>query len=225
MARDEMMDKGKGPDEKMKIARPRRRIYEAPAEEAAPAPGAKEEKKPEPVAARVAEPAVVAVAPAASERDAPAQDTVRPEALDIIKSQVIYSMGVAAAPVPLLDIAGVFAVVLKMLKKLAGLYGVDYSKRTAMRMTTCAVGSAGPLLASGLGTSLLMGAAPMLGAVAGLTSRPILSGATVYGIGMMFARHFEKGGTLEDMTFGPTRDYFKEKYGEGKAYVSSLHSV
>jgi uncharacterized protein (DUF697 family) len=224
MPKDKMWDKGKGGDKKMKVQRPRRRIYEAPVEEAVAQPDATmvKNKAPEVALAELSrKSAVIATRPA--DQIVPAvAGTVKPEALDIVKSHVIYSMGVAATPVPLLDIAGASVLILKMLKTLSELYGVDYSRRKGMKIATSAIGGAGPLWASGLGASLIMTAAPIFGALVGLAARPIFAGATVYAIGITFACHFESGGSMEDMNLAASRECFKKLFSEGKSYSAGL---
>jgi len=57
---------------------------------------------------------------------------------------------------------------------------------------------------------------PLLGyaVFAGLLS--ITGGAAVYGVGKIFQKHFESGGTFLSSDNSLIRDYFKKQYREGK---------
>ena len=67
--------------------------------------------------------------------------TKRDESEQIIMKHVLWSMGGGLIPIPLFDVAAVTAVQLDMLKSLASLYGVDYSKENGKAFAGALTGS------------------------------------------------------------------------------------
>jgi uncharacterized protein (DUF697 family) len=131
-----------------------------------------------------------------------------------------YSVGgtaIGLVPVPLLDMAALAVVQLKMLHALAGLYHIDFRADLGRAAIASLLGGVlpstlAPSLAASLG-KLIPGAGQLLGA----GTQAVLGGALTYAVGKVFIQHFAAGGTF--LTFDPeaVRDYFEQQLEAGKA--------
>jgi len=141
----------------------------------------------------------------------------RYKADSIIKNHVMFATGAGAIPIPLLDLAGVTAVQLDMMKKLLNLYNENYSEN---------VGKA--FIASLTSTSLArMGASlvksiPGIGTILGSVSMSIMSGASTYALGNVITHFLEKGMGFEDFNEEMARKIYEENLEKGKKVAEDL---
>lgn len=140
-----------------------------------------------------------------------------PQANEIIKNHVGFSMGAALVPFPGADLLAVSAVQLNMLRQLAKLYNISFFD-TLGKNVVSAIAGAGT---ARLGASLVK-AIPGVGTVIGELSMPALSGASTYALGQVVAHHFQKGGTLEDLDFKTARQEYTEEMDQGKQVAEDL---
>ena len=141
----------------------------------------------------------------------------RERAEEIVNRYVIFSLGAGLVPVPLLNTAAVTAVQIAMLRRLTSLYGVKFSESTLKAFITSLLGSGSVQL----GGAFLRGL-PIIGALIGGISIPVLSSAITYLIGNMFIEHFENGGTLEDFDIEKGKQYFKEQFDKAVEKVNEI---
>lgn len=130
---------------------------------------------------------------------------------EIIRKHTMYSMGGALIPIPLIDLAAVTAIQLDMVKQLANLYGSDYSEDSGKALVGALTGN----LFARMGASLLK-SIPGIGSLLGGVSLVVLSGGATYALGNVFLRHVRGGGTLFDMDPEDYKQFFRERYEEGK---------
>jgi uncharacterized protein (DUF697 family) len=100
-------------------------------------------------------------------------------------------------PLPILNIAGITAIVVRMVRKLSKLYGVPFERN---RARTIVIGLIGGVMPTGLGTvasSTLILFLPGTNLIA-LAVSSVAASACARGIGQMFIEHFENGSTLID---------------------------
>ena len=140
-----------------------------------------------------------------------------------VQSAIHYSMllsgGVGIVPIPLVDFVGVTAIQLALVKQLSGLYGVEYASGAAKRTISAIVGGALPAFgAIRIGTWVKL--IPIVGPVLGGSAMMLLSGASTYAVGQLFAKHFEQGGTILDLQASQVKKEFAEYYAVGKAKLS-----
>lgn len=140
-----------------------------------------------------------------------------PQANEIIKNHVGFSMGAALVPFPGADLLAVSAVQLNMLRHLAKLYNVSFFDTLGKNVISAIAGSG----MARLGASLVK-AIPGVGTVIGELSMPILSGASTYALGQVVAHHFQKGGTLEDLDLKTARREYTEEMDSGKKMAEDL---
>ncbi len=140
-----------------------------------------------------------------------------------VESAINYSMllsgGVGIVPIPLVDFVGVTAIQLALVKQLSSLYGVEYTASATKRTISAILGGAVPAFGSGSVASWVK-MIPVVGSVLGGSAMMLLSGASTYAIGRVFANHFEQGGTILDIEASQVKEQFKGYYETGKARLS-----
>jgi len=138
----------------------------------------------------------------------------------IIKNYVIWSSGTALIPVPILDMAAVTAVQVKMLKRLCDYYGMEFSNQRGKALIASLIGG----FHAGLIAGSLLKAVPVLGLAGAVASTTVATAALTYAVGKVFVYHFEAGGTLLDFNPARLREYFDKKFSEGKKAASGLEN-
>ncbi|MBF0287222.1 MAG: DUF697 domain-containing protein [SAR324 cluster bacterium] len=139
----------------------------------------------------------------------------------VIKSNVLWSMGVGLIPFPIVDILGTSAVQLRMLDQLTKLYGIEFSKNWGKSAIGSLVGGLGSngLARVGVSASKML---PFFGTVVGVVASPLASGASTYAIGKIFLQHFASGGTFLDFNPEKVREHFAHLFEEGKLVASNM---
>ena len=141
-----------------------------------------------------------------------------------IRDYTLGAMAIGLVPVPLLDLAALFSLELKLLHRLARTFDIEF-RADAGR---AAIGSllsgslsvaAAPAVATTLGKFI-----PGVGTAISAGSQLLLNGALTYALGKVFLQHFASGGTF--LTFDPeiVRDYFTAQVEEGKRVASELRA-
>lgn len=185
----------------IKVKRTRRRIYETPTPSTAQRP-------------------VVEIQPAFEGEGADvtgAAASKEVSADEIIRRHVMWAAGIGLIPIPLVDMAAVTTLQMKMLKGLSGLYEMEFSEQAAKSAVTS--------LASGVYAGLTAGSLTRLIPVIGFISMaamPVINGALTYAVGKVFAQHFASGGTFLDFDSAKVRRYFEQQYKEGKKVASQV---
>ena len=134
----------------------------------------------------------------------------------IIGRYVKWSVGSGLIPIPLMDLAAVTAVQIRMLSKEADLFGVPFSSARAKAMVTALMGSVVPSTLAYGSIGSIIKAIPMVGTLAGVVTLPAFYGASTYAVGKVFLHHFASGGNLLDFDPEKSKAYFREKLEEGK---------
>jgi uncharacterized protein (DUF697 family) len=133
-----------------------------------------------------------------------------PLALEIVKRHSLYAAAVGLVPVPLVNLAGVTALEIKMLKELADYYEVPFRDDAGKSIVSSLIGGLGATNL-GYGAVGMIKGVPMIGAVLGALTLPFSAGALTWAIGKVFIMHFESGGTLLDFDPDKVRAYFAEQ--------------
>jgi uncharacterized protein (DUF697 family) len=140
----------------------------------------------------------------------------RYKAENLIKNHVMAAGAMSVVPLPLLDIAAITVVQLRMIQKLAAMYSKSFSERP-VRNTIA--GLAGGVLghSAGVITALsLAKAIPGIGWALGMVTLPVVVGASSYAIGRVYLRHFEEGGSIYDISVDNAKSYYNEQLEKGK---------
>ncbi|EKD30793.1 MAG: GTPase protein [uncultured bacterium] len=156
--------------------------------------------------------------------------TVEPDQLKldlagkVVKKYMYWSMGAGLIPVPVLDMATVSGVQLKMLSEISKIYDVKFSENAGKSIIAALLGSitAGALTRSTL-TSFIK-SIPIIGFLGSL-SMPIYSGAATWAIGKVFIQHFATGGTFLNFDPQKVKDYFADLYKQGQTVAENIKSA
>lgn len=159
--------------------------------------------------------------------DAAESDPLTPEARHAAAERMVHqytlgAMAVGMVPVPLVDLAALLALQLKMLHGLAGVYDIAFKADLSRSAVASLLGSllpttAAPTLAASLGKLI-----PVSGQLLGGGTLVILNGAATLALGKVFIQHFAAGGTF--LSFDPeaVRDYFEQQFEAGKRVAAEL---
>jgi uncharacterized protein (DUF697 family) len=144
------------------------------------------------------------------------------KSLQVVKKYMLWSLGAGLIPVPLLDIATVTGVQLKMISEISKVYGVEFKENrakniisalfTSVSANTFAYGTVGSAIKS----------IPLVGTLVGSVTMPFFSGAFAYALGTVFINHFENGGTFLDFDTEKMKTHFGEMFRKGKKVATDL---
>jgi uncharacterized protein (DUF697 family) len=143
-----------------------------------------------------------------------------------IKNHVIAAMGVGLIPSGLVDVIGITGIEIKLICELAKVYSFPVpNKLVVYKILISLIGSLGVVYFSSKMHSAFKGV-PLIGHAVYVGLLSGTGGAAVYAVGKIFQEHYESGGTFLSKDNKYIRNYFKEKYVEGKQAVKgySWHS-
>ena len=143
-------------------------------------------------------------------------------ALGTVRKYMYSSMAVGLIPAPIVDLAGLTALQLKMVHSLAQHYDIPFREDLGKSTISSLLGAVGPItLARGTFGSLVK-AIPVIGTAVGIATQPILSGAFTYAVGKVFIQHFEAGGTFLDLDPKKVKAHFAQQFQEGKLVAKEI---
>lgn len=137
-----------------------------------------------------------------------------------ITKHAAASMGAGFIPLPLVDFAAVAGVQLSLLYRLCRLYEISFSGEAARSVVASLAAGAVPGGLQPLFMSSALKAVPGVGTAVGQYVTPVISAATTYAIGVVFARHLESGGTLLDFSAQGMKEHFEKALVEGRQRFS-----
>lgn len=157
-----------------------------------------------------------------NEKGSDTMETKERQARRIVNRHMWFTMGVGLLPFPLVDIAGISALQLRMLHVLAQHYDIPFSRDIGKEIISSLLGSIVPgSLTVTLGSAVKM--VPVVGQLVGSLSMPIFAGAATYAIGKVFIQHFESGGTFLDFEPAEVREHFRQEFARGQDLASGMH--
>ncbi len=133
----------------------------------------------------------------------------------IIRKYAFGSMGIGLIPFPVIDIAALTAVQIKLVRKLAKIYDVPFSKSEVKSFITALAGSTVSVSVAGTLSSFAK-FIPIVGQTAGAVTMPSLAGAATYAVGKVFETHFSAGGDFSDFNPETMKEYYHRMLKEGK---------
>ena len=142
----------------------------------------------------------------------------------IVRKNVFWALGAGVVPIPILDIAAVMAVELKLLRELSDVYQVKFSEGIGKKIVYSLLSSVGLVGIGGMVGGSLAKFIPAIGTTLGFISVPVLTGAFTHAMGRVLLVHFEAGGTLLDLDVAAMRLHFKEEFGKAKTTVAQMRS-
>lgn len=160
------------------------------------------------------------------EEHIPEEDHTRITAADevdqIITSHVVYSMVLAAIPIPVLDIIGVTGVQVDMIKQIAEKYSVDFDKESGKSLVTSLITATFANTLGRMGASLVKGI-PGLGTVVGIAGQVVLSGASTYALGKAFEKHFVENEDFLTINFENLKETYRSFLKKGEKVARDLN--
>jgi len=145
-------------------------------------------------------------------------EVLKHESNKIIKSHMVMAMGAGLIPIPFADILGVGAVQLDMIRQISKVFDIDFKDVQVKAIITSLTGSS----MARIGASSIVKFIPGVGAIAGGVSMAAFSAASTYALGEVTKKHFETGGTFVDLNPENLKDYYEEKFKQGKEIARKL---
>lgn len=133
----------------------------------------------------------------------------------MVKRYSMWCAGLGLIPVPLIDMAAILALQVKMVRDLSRLYEQSWVEARVRAAIGSLVGSAAPV-AVGVGAGSALKGVPLLGQIVGVLAVPALAAASTTALGRVFIVHFETGGTLLDFDAEKMRAYFDEEFAKAR---------
>ena len=128
----------------------------------------------------------------------PATARRRARALRIVDRYVVYSAVGGIVPLPLVNVASITGLIVRMVKVLSDHYGVAFEKDRARAIVVGFVAGAMPSGLGSVASSTLTYLMPH-SALAGLAVSSVTAAACTRSIGRIFVEHFENGAALADL--------------------------
>jgi uncharacterized protein (DUF697 family) len=117
----------------------------------------------------------------------------------IVERHATYSAAGGLIPLPLVNVASVTAIILRMVKRLSALYGIPFERDRARTIVVGLVGGATPTGLAAVTTSTLHYLVPA-SALIGLAVSSVAAVGCTRSIGRIFVEHFENGETLHEFS-------------------------
>ncbi|MDP2318362.1 MAG: DUF697 domain-containing protein [Acidobacteriota bacterium] len=141
-------------------------------------------------------------------------------AMEIVKRNSLYSAGVGIFAIPVVNVAGVAALQVKMLKELADHYEVPFEQDRVKSILSSLVGG---VVSTKLGYGMVgtIAKLPLVGPIVSIATLPLFAGGITYAVGKVFMTHFASGGTFLDFDPDKVRSYFSQQVGKAKSTVAA----
>jgi uncharacterized protein (DUF697 family) len=143
------------------------------------------------------------------------------EADAIIKAWMWWAAGAGLIPVPVVDLAAVTGVQLKMLRDLSDLYGVEFSQNRGKSILGALLGGLVAKSAAVGPLGAIIKAIPVFGPVVGVVTMPGFYAGSTFAVGRVFAQHFELGGTFLNFDASAAQAQLVEEYEKAKTKPKS----
>ena len=142
-----------------------------------------------------------------------------PSATDpIIRKWTYAAAGAGLIPIPLVDVAAIAGIQLKLVADLSKHYGVEFKKNVGKAALGALTGTAVTRQLAPVVSSTLK-VIPIVGTVGGAVAVSATAGASTYAVGRVFDKHFASGGTLLNFDAAKAKSIFSREYEKGKAVV------
>ncbi len=142
-------------------------------------------------------------------------------ATEIVSNNVALAMGAGLIPLPLVDFAAITAIQVKMGKELAEYYGVDYKEDQIKGIVISLIAAYTSTSAASVTAAAAAKSIPVLGAVFGVITLPVVAGGLTYAVGKVFIRHLESGRTFLTFSISEMQAGFLREVEKGKGVVSA----
>lgn len=145
-------------------------------------------------------------------------DTTSPDT--IIKNHTWFSAVPGFMPIPILDIIGISAVQLDMVKQLCKYYNCAYSEQKGKAIVMSFTGSTMSRIPAYSLRSIVK-TIPVVGWALGGLSLSAFAASSTYALGQVFKEHLDTGGTLHDLNPESFKAFYKKQFEKGKEILDS----
>ena len=144
------------------------------------------------------------------------------KAMKITRRYMLWSAGAGLIPFPLIDLASIIGVQMKMVSEISDIYRVSFSENKAKNTISAALsGVTASTFAQGtVGSSIK--ALPVIGTLLGTVTMPFFASASSYALSNVFINHFEQGGTFLDLDGEKFKENFKMMFKRGEKVAKDL---
>ncbi|MCB9230913.1 MAG: DUF697 domain-containing protein [Bacteroidia bacterium] len=142
--------------------------------------------------------------------------SLRQEAREIVRKYCLWSAGAGMIPIPIVDVATLTALQIKMISDLAKHYNVPFSENRLKAIITSLISTIAPsAMSNGMAISALK-AIPLIGGILGFFSFPAFASAFTFALGEIFIAHLEKGGDVLTFDAEKWKEEFKKNFQRKK---------
>jgi uncharacterized protein (DUF697 family) len=142
--------------------------------------------------------------------------------MDIIKKNMVWSVAAGLLPVPLVEVAAITAVQVKLIRELAEHFDVPFQKDLAKSAVASLLASLGSVTLGKFVARSAFRFVPVLGPVVAAASLSAMAAAFTYAVGRVFAVHFATGGSLLDFNIERIREFFRQEFAIGLKEAATL---
>lgn len=146
--------------------------------------------------------------------------TIADETTKIIAKATAKASAISALPLPLVDVAGVIYVQMKMVEELAELRGLDVSDKGKLFVSSIITGVVGKMLSEA--AMSLAEATSVDQLLTGTLVRASISGFITTITGEVYDHHFRGGGTLDDISYRTYIEYFNQQLKSDRLSIDNL---
>ena len=129
--------------------------------------------------------------------------------MKIVHRYVATSAVAGLITVPGIDVAALGGVHIALIKRLTEYYGAEFSEHAARNIVIAITASLVPGTIGSIVGNRALRMLPYVSHAAGLLTMSAFSAAASYGLGLVFIRHFEAGGTLDSFNIENLHDIFR----------------
>ena len=133
---------------------------------------------------------------------------------DLIKRYCYWSFSISLIPVPIVDLAAMVTIQVKMIQEISKLHKIPLSDEKAKK--TVAVLIANVSSSSFMGLAKL---APGIGYLVVTIPLATINVTNTYAVGKIFAHHFESGHTIDSLGSGRQKAFLQSTLADGKAFA------
>jgi uncharacterized protein (DUF697 family) len=135
----------------------------------------------------------------------------------LISNACAWSAGVGLIPLPIVDVAALAVVQVKLADDIARLYGQRFTRDALKGTVAVLLSTIVPTgVAGAVGGSLKF--VPGIGTTVGVLSQPAFGAAATYALGRVLVRHFEFGGTTMSFRADAIHEDLKKEFDAARAH-------
>jgi uncharacterized protein (DUF697 family) len=161
---------------------------------------------------------------AQKEKNDEMKEVSREDVDKLIRHHMYSAFGIGLIPLPLLDMAALTGIQINLVRKLAKMHGVPFSRDKVKNILSSLAVGAGSAVA-GVPAASFVKVIPIVGYSFGAVSMSALASAATYAVGKVFNQHFASGGTFLSFDSEKVKDYYAKMFKKGKDEASGIKAT